>query len=59
MNAICVDDEELILQRTASLVKKTNLFDNVEAFNEPKEAIEYLNKTPASLAFLDIDMPEM
>ncbi len=59
MNAICVDDEELILQRTASLVKKTNFFDNVEAFSEPKEAIEYLDKTPASLAFLDIDMPEM
>ena len=59
MKAICVDDEELILQRTASLVKKTNMFDAVEAFNEPSEAIAYCDCTPVELALLDIDMPQM
>ena len=59
MNAICVDDEELILTRTVSLVNKTKLFDNVRAFMEPEEAISYLDKDHAELALLDIDMPQM
>ena len=59
MNAICVDDEELILARTVSLMKKTKLFNNVESFMEPEEAIEYLDTTPVDLALLDIDMPQM
>ena len=59
MRAICVDDEELILQRTVSLVKKTNIFDDVESFMEPYEALEYLDNSKADLALLDIDMPEM
>ena len=59
MRAICVDDEELILQRTVSLVKKTNIFDDVESFMEPVEALEYLDAFKADLALLDIDMPEM
>ena len=59
MNAICVDDEALILARTVSLMKKTKLFNNVESFMEPEEAIEYLDTTPVDLALLDIDMPQM
>ena len=59
MNAICVDDEELILARTVSLVKKTEKFDKVESFSEPSEAIAYLDKTAVDLALLDIDMPQM
>lgn len=59
MNAICVDDEALILARTASLVKKTNLFNTVESFMEPEDAIDYMDTTPVDLALLDIDMPQM
>lgn len=59
MNAICVDDEELILARTASLVKKTNMFDHVEAFSDPREALDYLDNESVKLALLDIDMPDM
>ena len=59
MNAICVDDEGLILSRTVSLVKKTGKFDNVESFMEAKEALAYLDENTADLALLDIDMPEM
>ena len=59
MKAICVDDEELILGRTVTLVKKSNIFDDVEAFSDPLEAVGYLDKTPVDLALLDIDMPEI
>ena len=59
MNAICVDDEALILARTANLVKKTKIFDSVESFMDPYDAIDYLDTTPVELALLDIDMPQM
>ncbi|WP_026498919.1 response regulator [Butyrivibrio sp. WCD2001] len=59
MKAICVDDEELILSRTVSLVKKTKKFDNVEAFSNALDALKYLESDNADLALLDIDMPEM
>ena len=59
MNAICVDDEALILARTVNLVKKTKLFENVESFMDPYDAIDYLDSASVTLALLDIDMPQM
>ena len=59
MTVICVDDEALILQRTVTMLKKTKKFDNVEAFMEVKEVLDYLDGASAQLALLDIDMPEM
>ncbi len=59
MNAICVDDEGLILSRTVSQVRKTGKFDTVESFMDPNEALEYLDTTQVDLALLDIDMPQM
>ena len=59
MNAICVDDEELVLFRTVSLVKKTKIFDQVFGFTEAKEALSSLDTEEASVALLDIDMPEI
>jgi two-component SAPR family response regulator len=59
MTVICVDDEALILQRTVTMLKKTKKFDNVEAFLEVQEALDYLEGRSAQLALLDIDMPEM
>ncbi len=59
MNVICVDDEELVLMRTVSLVKKTGKFDNVESFTDALEALESLDDYDADLALLDIDMPGM
>lgn len=59
MTVICVDDEALILQRTVTMLKKTKKFDNVEAFMEVQQALDYLDGQSAQLALLDIDMPEM
>ncbi|MBR6157962.1 MAG: response regulator [Lachnospiraceae bacterium] len=58
MTAMCVDDEGLILARTVSLVKKTELFDTVEAFMDAGEALAFAKRTSVDLALLDIDMPE-
>ncbi len=59
MRVVCVDDEELVLFRTVSLVKKTKLFDEIESFTDAFEALEFLNDNNADLALLDIDMPGM
>ena len=57
MIAICVDDEELVLFRTVSLVNKTKIFDEVESFTDAFEALKYLDGNTADIALLDIDMP--
>ncbi|MCR5676148.1 MAG: response regulator [Lachnospiraceae bacterium] len=59
MKAICVDDEELVLFRTVSLVKKTKKFDQIEHFTDAQEALAWFDEGRADLAFLDIDMPGM
>ena len=59
MTAICVDDEELILSRTVSLVKKTKIFDHVESFSDAAEALSLPDRENIELALLDIDMPGM
>lgn len=59
MKAICVDDEGLILQRTVSLMKKTNKFESVESFMNPEDALSYASKDKVDIALLDIDMPQM
>ena len=59
MRAICVDDEELILARTVSLVKKTKIFATVGSYTDVVEALASLDEEAADLALLDIDMPEM
>ena len=57
MRAVCVDDEELVLFRTVSLVKKTKIFDEIESFTDAFEALGFLDEQPVDLALLDIDMP--
>ncbi len=59
MTAICVDDEELVLFWTVSLVKKTKKFDRIEYFTDALEALSWFDEGKANLAFLDIDMPGM
>ncbi len=59
MNAICVDDEGLILNRTVMLMRKTGKFDTVESFLDAAGALKYLEQNTAEVALLDIDMPDM
>ena len=59
MKAICIDDEELIMNLTVSMCKEIKHIDSVNGFTEVKEALEWLEAHPVDIAILDIDMPEM
>ena len=59
MKAICVDDEPLVLQLTASLCRDLPQIDEVESFAGSREALEWLAEHQTDLALLDIDMPEI
>ena len=59
MRAICVDDEPLVLQLTASLCRELPQLDEVESFAGALEALDWLENNSTDLALLDIDMPGM
>ena len=57
MKAICVDDEEMILDLTVSFLEESGFFDEVKGFSLGSEAIEYMDKNDVAIALLDVDMP--
>ena len=60
MKAICVDDEERVLDQTVYICKKNENIEDVTGFTRAQEVLEYLKKgTKPDIAFLDIDMPDM
>ena len=59
MRAICVDDEPLVLQLVVSLCEELPELSEVRGFGSAEEALAYLERQPADLALLDIDMPDM
>lgn len=59
MRAICVDDEELVLQLIVSLCREITLLTDVKGFGSAEQALTYLEEQEADLAILDIDMPDM
>ena len=59
MKAICVDDENLILDLTVALLEDFGFFDEVRGFSSGEAALKYMDENNISLALLDVDMPEM
>jgi len=59
MRIICVDDDRAALERTADMLKGLMHADLVEAFEHPREALDWLGAHAADVAFLDIAMPDM
>lgn len=59
MNVICVDDEDLVLQYTMKLCRELDQFDEVTGYTRSEEALTYAASHSATLAILDIDMPDM
>ena len=59
MRAICIDDEELILNMTVCMCEKLPQLDEVHGFSDATEALKWLDKNSLDIALLDIDMPEI
>ena len=59
MRIVCVDDEELLVERTAALCRKLPYAEDVFAFSYAEDAVRWFTENTADLALLDIDMPDM
>ena len=59
MKAICVDDERILVEELAAMCMELPEIDEVKSFTWASDALAWLENSPADLALLDIDMPEM
>lgn len=59
MKCTAVDDEPFALDLIKDYVQRTPFLELAECFSNPFKALDYLNKVPADLLFLDINMPEL
>jgi len=56
---LIIDDEPIALDILRSFLDKLDHFEVAGAFQDPLEAFQALQKQPADLLFLDIQMPEL
>lgn len=59
ITCIAIDDEPLALGLIASYIKKTPFLEFCGEFDNPLDALEFLEKNPVQLLFLDIQMPDL
>ena len=59
MKAIAIDDEPIALEIIKSLASKVPFLDLKATFTDAFKALEYLQKEPVDLLFLDIKMPDI
>lgn len=59
MECIIIDDDQVSIKMIQYLIQKTEDLELVRAFEDPIEAINYLNHRPVDLLFLDVEMPGM
>lgn len=59
IRTIAIDDEPLALQLVSGYVSKTPFLELVASFDNPLDAMEYLDKNNVDLIFLDIHMPDL
>ena len=59
IKTIAIDDEPLALQLINGYIQKTPFLELVASFDNPMDAMEYLNKNSVDLIFLDIHMPDL
>ena len=57
IKAIAVDDDKIALKVIENFCAGLDYIKIEKTFTDPTEALVYLNKYPADLVFLDIDMP--
>ena len=59
MECIIIDDDQVSIKMIQYLIQKTEDLELVRSFEDPIEAINYLNHRPVDLLFLDVEMPGM
>ena len=59
ITCIAVDDEPLALGLIVGYIKKTPFLDLCGQFDNPIDAMEFMEKNPVQLLFLDIQMPDL
>jgi len=59
IKTIAIDDEPLALQLVSSYIKKTPTLELAGAFDNPIDAMEFLDANQVDLIFLDIEMPDL
>lgn len=59
ISCIAIDDEPLALGLMASYITKTPFLELVGQFDNPIDAMEFIQKNPVQLIFLDIQMPDL
>jgi len=57
MNCIVIDDDEIVRVIIEKLISNNTNLDLVSSFNNPIEALKFLNQNSVDLIFLDIYMP--
>jgi two-component system, LytTR family, response regulator LytT len=59
ISTIAIDDEPLALQLVAGYIEKTPGLNLAGKFDNPLDAIEFMNKENVDLIFVDIQMPDL
>jgi DNA-binding LytR/AlgR family response regulator len=59
ISCIAIDDEPLALGLIISYIKKTPFLELLAGFDNPIDAMEYLQENNVKLIFLDIQMPDL
>jgi len=59
MRTVVIDDEPLALQLVTGYIQKTPFLEFAGGFDNPLNAIEFINEEPIDLLFLDIQMPDL
>jgi DNA-binding LytR/AlgR family response regulator len=59
IKAIAIDDEPMALKVIETLCSKFTFLTLEKSFTKPYDALKYLNKFPADLVFIDINMPSI
>lgn len=59
MRMVVIDDEPFVLKDTVSVIKRACPKDEVIAFSDPAELLEFCLENPCEVAFLDVQMGAM
>ncbi len=59
IHTIAIDDEPLALQLVSGYISKTPFLELVKTFDNPIDAMDFLDENPIDLIFMDIQMPDL